>query len=582
MNRRPAFTLVELLVSIALVLILILGVNQVFKLTSDTIGASNGMSEAIRMGRSVQSSMFEDLRKAALPGTELSRQAPFFIIRSERISAFRSPADEEADRDYTRGLTSQQQVDDAIRTVDSNGDNSETLAEAVDRVSMGDRSHRIDQLSFFARDLYRRQTGNATTYVSEMTSNEAWIWYGHIKQPGVGQPSLGDPSQPDYMDYSRNPGWTPIPTGPSIETAVTNPNNFYARQWHLGRVANVLMVPETADNRIWRYDAYGFRQDPQDYIGIDPNQLGVDQKPYQPLGEQSRMTNNGTSFTTPEIEWSRYDLLGTSISRFEDHMRGVLLANPAAGSQAFNWWRGEKGLVYRFSGFPYPTKPMTSQGAARTVPCFIPACTQFVVEFAGDFITQTRDVDNNGVIDIADQNHSDFGKATMGRPDNVVDFIADPGSNGRTIRTRWYGFPRNVYTGDDLADRVVIRGTTSVGNVNDLRDVVPLRDVLAACPVATSGAPVYIPALFERDVNTDLPNQPDYGAATGVGVAASYTCAWGPAGSYVVPDGPDEGTEPDIAADPQLPKMIRLVVGVDDVDARMNNTQYYEYVVELP
>jgi prepilin-type N-terminal cleavage/methylation domain-containing protein len=36
---RPAFTLVELMISIALALMLIYGIAQVFKLSGDTIGA---------------------------------------------------------------------------------------------------------------------------------------------------------------------------------------------------------------------------------------------------------------------------------------------------------------------------------------------------------------------------------------------------------------------------------------------------------------------------------------------------------------------------------------------------------------
>ena len=45
---RRAFTLIEVMISIALVLILVLGINQVFKLTSDTVGAGQALASKAR------------------------------------------------------------------------------------------------------------------------------------------------------------------------------------------------------------------------------------------------------------------------------------------------------------------------------------------------------------------------------------------------------------------------------------------------------------------------------------------------------------------------------------------------------
>jgi prepilin-type N-terminal cleavage/methylation domain-containing protein len=573
LSPARAFTLVELMVSIALVLILILGVNQVFKLTSDTIGASNGLSDSIRLNRAVQASMFDDLRKSVLPGTGLSRGAPFFTIRSERTSAFPSAVEEQNDRDYTRALTGQQAVDDAIRSVDANGDNTESLAESSELIALGSRSHRVDQLSFFARDVYRRQTGNDSTYSADMTASEAWVWYGHIKQPEAGR----DPSLVNYMGGSKNPGWTTT-SGSGVETPLTSPNNFYARQWFLGRVANLLIPPE-ADGRIYRYDSHGIRQEAQQYIGIKANELGPTQKPFQPLGQGSFTTTDNTTWGQPESQWARYDLLGTSMEGYENFMRGVVLSAPA-GSPAESWWQGSTGLTYRFSGFPYPTKPMTSHGAARTVPCFVPACTQFAVEFAGDFITQVRgDLNGDGVEDADDRRDSRYGQAVIAKGDNVLDFIVDRSNTSQpTERVRWYGFPRNVDTFDDTATGVVVRGTPVGSDINTMRDVVPVRDVMAACPPAPPTERVFIPERFERDVPTIKPN---YGVADGVALGARYVCAWGPTGSYLAPTPPPTGPNA-VVPDPPLPKMVRLVVGVDDPDGRISDTQYYEYVIDLP
>jgi hypothetical protein len=48
-----------------------------------------------------------------------------------------------------------------------------------------------------------------------------------------------------------------------------------------------------------------------------------------------------------------------------------------------------------------------------------------------------------------------------------------------------------------------------MGDVSALRDVVPLRDVLAITPVIPSADPVWKPALFEQEIPQ---NKPDYGA----------------------------------------------------------------------
>ena len=77
---------------------------------------------------------------------------------------------------------------------------------------------------------------------------------------------------------------------------------------------------------------------------------------------------------------------------------------------------------------------------------------------------------------------------------------------------------------------------------------------------------------FERDVVDDPPAMNDrlqvphagYLAAGGavVGTGSSYTCAWGP-------------------NDDNKPKMLRLIVRVDDPNGRLSNGQTVEYVINL-
>src|SRR5436305_4645906 len=55
-SRRASagFTMVELLVSIALVVVLILGINAVFKYSADAVGTGQALGDASRQNRAVQ------------------------------------------------------------------------------------------------------------------------------------------------------------------------------------------------------------------------------------------------------------------------------------------------------------------------------------------------------------------------------------------------------------------------------------------------------------------------------------------------------------------------------------------------
>src|SRR5262245_31726392 len=97
MARQPtrfAFTLVELMISIAMVVILMLGITKVFSLTSQTATATNMVSAGLRDARAAQAELTQDL------STALTDDAPFLVIRSVAKPAFRNKADLDADRDF--------------------------------------------------------------------------------------------------------------------------------------------------------------------------------------------------------------------------------------------------------------------------------------------------------------------------------------------------------------------------------------------------------------------------------------------------------------------------------------------------
>ena len=81
-----AFTLVELMISIALVLVIILGVNAIFKMASDTVNAGQALSGANRDNRAIQSVIYQDFQSAVETG---DASAPTRDEREETVTGRR-------------------------------------------------------------------------------------------------------------------------------------------------------------------------------------------------------------------------------------------------------------------------------------------------------------------------------------------------------------------------------------------------------------------------------------------------------------------------------------------------------------
>ena len=121
------FTLVEVMLSLAMVTLLLVGVNMVFQMTSDTVGIGQAAAEVGRNNRAARAVMEDDARHWA-------PDAPLFIIHNETL---RVGPNEVLRRDY---------------------------------------------MAFPARGFFRRHTANTNAFVSSTTSGEAWIWYGHVME----------------------------------------------------------------------------------------------------------------------------------------------------------------------------------------------------------------------------------------------------------------------------------------------------------------------------------------------------------------------------------------------------------------
>jgi hypothetical protein len=217
-------------------------------------------------------------------------------------------------------------------------------------------------------------------------------------------------------------------------------------------------------------------------------------------------------------------------------------------------------------------------------PYFLQHCSQFIVEYAGDYIQQ-----DNVTTDANYSNMTGIG------PDGQIDYYLDANGNKHI---RWYGMPRSS-TGqlhddgfkapvlirgfDSTADKLTTAPTSYTGAgpmsilLNYFTDVIPLRDYYslwfntnadATTPPGVPGA--YTPP-WEVDINFDPTH--DYGA---VQSAPSGT---GPnANAFNNPAVPPRYVA---AWHDDMPAMIRILIKVDDPNNKVKDGPWYEYVFRL-
>jgi hypothetical protein len=497
--------------------------------------------------------------------TVVTQGGPCMILHSQTQLAYRNKGDESSDRGPASGI-------DPRATIDLHGNNVEGEAtvpgEVVPATTYNNRNHRLDTFSFFSRQRLARQTGGTGTFdtvaarngplVAPMTSDEAWIWYGHLWLP-------------------NNNGVWPVPaagamsdTFPGQQNAATNQNNYYASQWILGRVAILLRQPlSTTLGGDQLFDKSKPNPKLQNFFCYES---ALPMSPLQAGSQDASGVSGGARVPgnnpVSHLEESRYDLAGINIQTFGDHLSDWIADPVNAGA---DWWDRmmcantiNAGSLRggRFQSMPYLGAPMDSAKLAKMSPIFINGCTQFIVEYAGDFIAQ------NAAGEATSAYMTTTGAPNPGGTDGVIDYILDPVTQTRKIR--WYGFPRNT---DDFDGAAITGWSGAITSVNQIRDVVPLRDVLRTI----SGYNAVTAATFEKfgssAPNTSLGVHANY-ADGSVLYTDDYTCAWG---KSVIP-GPNP---PQLFEDPK-PKMIRIIVTLDDPAGKLADGQTFEYVFTLP
>jgi prepilin-type N-terminal cleavage/methylation domain-containing protein len=537
------FTLIELMISIALILLLMLGINQVFKVTGEAVGASQALSAGVRDARSAQSILSEDFNGA------VGDLSPCMLLLSRTQPAFRNRNDELADKDYNPAASQTQQYQQILsQDLDRNGVEGEALipGEVIHPTVYNYRNHRTDIFSMFSRGLFRRQTGGDVPsggtwpFIADMTTTESWIWFGHLRLPD-------------------NTGAFSTNTDPGQGSFASNANNYHASNWILGR-QQILLKDKDADNPSGRIkDRYG-----RDQLFIDRNwtEPPGGRTNLSPLAYQSRQNMPGIG--TYEIQESRYDLAAMTMAMFRQRLTDVITDNQGPYPDNYDWFqRLFLSTGRRFQCNPFSIKPLSPASYSQQYPVFLRHCSQFIVEYAGDYVKQDNDPGSATYGQVLTAYFDpNTGLIDPNGTDGVVDYVViNPGTVNQYQEIRWYGLPRDT-NGDGR-----IPGDQPTSNL--MPDVVPLRDIIRTSSQTdysmVSGAP------FEKfDWQPSPPAaarvlllRQNYAAPGNPGMTSEqeYLCAWGP-------------------TDPK-PKMIRMIVTIDDPTGRMADGQTFEYVFRV-
>jgi hypothetical protein len=501
------------MISIALVLILIIGINRVFKYTTDTVGTQAAVSSAMRDLRAGERTMRADYNNMVN-----RTAAPALVIQSFQQYAYTNHQDELTDADGIVTTDVDPYGTAPGGTIDFSS--ATALTDGSNRVPLylpTVRRCRLDQISFFMSDVaqpYQRQTGfydsnNGTSIlVSNTTSSDAFVSYGHLWLPD-------------------NTGGFSTNTLPGAGTLLVNPNNYYSSQWVLGRQVilfkDATLLPTTGNTA----ETYVLRNA---VLPLSPlNGASVVNYKTTQLGATQSYPPGSTQASGDQLVQSLCDVAGTTVSQFHDDVKAQWTANPNTWYQSLVGPGNPNTLYKRFRADPQGVKPtggINADSAALSTPVFMPGCSSFIVEFAGDFVKQDPTT----------------GAPTAATPDGIVDyFIIDQGLPTERRGIRWYGLPRDTGGGiNDAPDGFYGPTKSPPPLIQSISDVMPVQQFF----------PFAYP--FEKPTSTIPP------------AGGPYICAWSP----------DDLTSTTVGH----PSMIRIIVRMLDTAGRLQDGQNFEYV----
>lgn len=584
------FTLIELMVSIAIALLLILGVNVVFKTTSQTVGAGNGLLASVRDMRTVGATLGNDFAGFLAPNSGSSpdaTKAPFFVIHSENMYAFRNFNDQDAAADRINPYHDVNLFSTASPagqtfynlTGVSSGPSSGANYCPVPLVNF--RNHRVDRLAFFSNGLSLRQTGqDANQIYTKDSANTALVIYEHGAQPN--NRFYTSPTSAAATWY--NPGVF-ASTGTTGSAGLSNDNNFYSADWMLTRTAILLNPTPQSTN--------GFFADPGS--GLGPF-IGTS------LSTGISGSTGGAIGTTYALQDCRIDLAAIGLSAYNSPTRVGGIASYASGGPNFgaDWYNQVIGVAstsgngppaWRALVSPYilpdpalsvgtSLPKITSYGLAKASNALIRGCSQFIVEYTGNFYTKAV----NGMPELYLHDKNLTYSAATGKPNGgtsqsvpkadgwgTLDFYETPGTQaGKSLAhpraLRWYGFPRSA-TPYASTPTVPAGGANQPSTSNPARidpgsgDVMPLQFVYSTFNSAWASA-ADAERIDPRLVSV-FSSDPKLWHSMDPTVNYQYTAAWGP-----------DVRQP-------LPRLIRITIGLDDHEGRLKQPQMFEYIFAL-
>ena len=712
-RRRPmtaaAFTLTEVMIALAITALLLVGISRIFAITSATIGNGQALATSMRQQKAIAQTLGNDIggigpdianpsaESGMLPLVNTADETysmPFMQISNFRVATYLSASDRRSDvvaavnatppstaAAYSSAYRARSL---AIRGTDLNKDGLENATstavpggETEPLYFYGYRNFRCDTLSFFSRGNFKSQTGSGAELASGVTSNESYVWYGHLRVYN------GEPSGLDAAASYGTPGdeFTPSTFTKNGVTAYSpNLNQQYANDFRLGRMQSLLVEPEfPSGTNFVDQSVVGTNTTPNNagavrsmavLKGHDPSQpvmfvrrnwfSPTYRDPYlPPPSSPVRPSSMPLSFSSPVMSYigsavppqnsqvygddlttlsspaksspypltafhARTDIVAASLRRLNERMRFLQnndIKSPLTGNQALWWEDLPTGWTQRYFVNPFPRAsqnynpadpnaaaalPINSKSVSQRQNLLADSCSQFIVEFAGDFVTQ----DNLGTPDYT----------RPPQPDGVLDFYVDASG---LRHTRFYGLPRDV------------DGDRSIPGYNDVRrinspDIIPVADFQTKFkdpsipgnsvyytrqtpnlrpPTRAAGisdeafersfGPSYF--VFERSLppsasvptgspgvlETTPPTATDYSRVTVEPTGASraspgdsgYECLWDPVNAAKAYPVVVNGVTRNAYA---VPKLIRIIVDIRDPNGKMSQPLTQEYVFPVP
>ena len=620
LHRRRGFTLTELMIAVALVLLLTVAMTKIFATTRQAISKGTAVDQTVRgldAGRTaIQIDLTGTDTIGYAPGLDQggivpSEQMPFLMIASMYVATWPNEQAARADVDY---VAAPDLTDDADQnnwtvwaaTLDLNNDGEDDNGPdgfisgvgtgEFNPLAYGLRTFRTDQITYFTKGKFETQSGDDVARY-DLDANAAMVTIGHGKlfngDYAVENSTLGYGAPGMYGTGSSS-------TSPRAE----NRNNRFADKFVLVRRMQLLKSfnAADADGSPTIIDRLGQPVNHYRANWADPNDPTGS---VTPLDFNSQAVFGGNVDQTPRPVnnfngESRYDVAGVTLGTFRDRMRAVtdqssgsayrdpFLASDSLGrgpATTSPWWTS-----FPFTHFQRYWSRQVAEGQtdSRTLSqrsnVLLDGARQFMVEYAGDYLTQ----DANG-------------RVTAVGGDGVVDFAVIDTDPTNVVsgprRTLYYGFPRDVdgdgYIGGvaggldaDPAANSFIPGSV---------DVVPLRTILSALPAAVNPTnqfaapfektfPLAVePQFYMRANNVVSPAETVYPinrASNGVitnsfpNGEARYTCAWSP---WDV-DGNNAGVWNYNLA----PQLLRFIIQATDDRGRLENGITQELVYRVP